>query len=150
MDIFSCCYHSWSTSSIRLYYQTNYSLQALNISIPVLILISVWTERAGPPCLSDVNSVRSITLFLWSLPSCYPSHLPGISGLIVRRVSLQTSFESILEEREYVKLIFWGRIYFLILAHPECKMWIIQAPNTLELWNKLHFEERKKENKHHV
>ena len=33
---------------------------------------------------------------------------------------------------------------FLILAHPVYKMWIIQEPNTLELWNKLHFEERKK------
>ena len=34
-------------------------------------------------------------------------------------------------------------IIFLILAHPVYKMWIIQEPNMLELWNKLHFEERK-------
>ena len=34
-------------------------------------------------------------------------------------------------------------VFFLILAHPVYKMWIIQEPNTLELWNKLHFEERK-------
>ena len=34
--------------------------------------------------------------------------------------------------------------FFLILAHPVYKMWIIQEPNTLELWNKLHFEEEKK------
>jgi len=41
-------------------------------------------------------------------------------------------------------LIFWRRNYFfLILAHPVYKMWIIQEPNTLELWNKLHFEEEK-------
>ena len=33
--------------------------------------------------------------------------------------------------------------FFLILAHPVYKMWIIQEPNTLELWNKLHFEEEK-------
>ena len=26
---------------------------------------------------------------------------------------------------------------------PVYKMWIIQEPNTLELWNKLHFEEEK-------
>jgi len=32
---------------------------------------------------------------------------------------------------------------FLILALPVYKMWIIQEPNTLELWNKLHFEEKK-------
>jgi len=34
-------------------------------------------------------------------------------------------------------------LFFFILAHPVYKMWIIQEPNTLELWNKLHFEERK-------
>jgi len=36
--------------------------------------------------------------------------------------------------------------FFLILAHPVGKMWIIQEPNMLELWNKLHFEEKKTEN----
>ena len=36
-----------------------------------------------------------------------------------------------------------GIIIFLILAHPVYKMWIIQEPNMLELWNKLHFEEEK-------
>jgi len=35
-------------------------------------------------------------------------------------------------------------------AHPVYKIWIIQEPNTLELWNKLHFEEKKTENIHHV
>ena len=41
-------------------------------------------------------------------------------------------------------LTFWRRNYFfLILAHPVYKIWIIQEPNTLELWNKLHFEEEK-------
>ena len=30
-------------------------------------------------------------------------------------------------------------------AHPVYKMWIIQEPNMLELWNKLHFEEKKME-----
>ena len=42
-------------------------------------------------------------------------------------------------------LTFWRRNYFfLILAHPVYKMWI-QEPNTLELWNKLHFKEEKTE-----
>ena len=35
-------------------------------------------------------------------------------------------------------------LFLLILAHPVCKMWIIQEPNTLELWNKQNFEEEKK------
>jgi len=37
-----------------------------------------------------------------------------------------------------------SELFFLILAHPVYKMWIVQEPNTLELWNKLHFEEGKK------
>ena len=40
--------------------------------------------------------------------------------------------------------------FFLILAHPVYKMWIIQEPNTLELWNKLHFEEEKTESIYRV
>ena len=36
-----------------------------------------------------------------------------------------------------------GIIFFLILAHPVYKMWIIQEPNKLALWNKLHFKEKK-------
>ena len=41
-------------------------------------------------------------------------------------------------------------LFFLILAHSVYKMWIIQEPNTLELWNKLHFEEKKTEIIYHV
>jgi len=40
-------------------------------------------------------------------------------------------------------LTFWRQNFFLILAHPVYKMWIIQEPNMLELWNKLHSEEKK-------
>jgi hypothetical protein len=34
-------------------------------------------------------------------------------------------------------------LFFLILAHSVYKMWIIQDQNKLELWNKLHFKEKK-------
>jgi len=40
--------------------------------------------------------------------------------------------------------------FFLILAHPVYKMWIKQEPNTLELWNKLYFEEKETESIHFV
>ena len=40
--------------------------------------------------------------------------------------------------------------FFLISAHPVYKMWIIQEPNKLALWNKLHFEEKKTESIEHV
>ena len=49
-------------------------------------------------------------------------------------------------------LTFWCRNYFFFnFSTPVCKMWIIQEPNTLELWNKLNFEEEKKtESVYHV
>jgi len=34
-------------------------------------------------------------------------------------------------------------LFFFILAHPVYKMWIMQEPNMLELWNKLHYEKEK-------
>ena len=40
--------------------------------------------------------------------------------------------------------------FFKFLAHPEYKMWIKQEPNTLELWNKLHFEEKETESIYRV
>ena len=40
--------------------------------------------------------------------------------------------------------------FLFILAHPVYKMRIIQGPNTLELWNKLHFEEKETESIYHV
>ena len=49
-----------------------------------------------------------------------------------------------------MSLTFWHRNYFLILAHPVYKMWIIQEPNKLELWNKLYFEDNKTESIYHV
>ena len=45
---------------------------------------------------------------------------------------------------------FGAGIIFVILAHPVYKIRIIQEPNTLELWNKLHFEEEKMESIYHV
>ena len=41
-------------------------------------------------------------------------------------------------------------LFSLILAQPVHEMWIIQEPNKLELWNKLHFEEKKTESVYHV
>ena len=47
----------------------------------------------------------------------------------------------------FVKL---NLLFFLISAHPVYKMWIIQEPKKLALWNKLHFEEKKTESIEHV
>jgi len=51
---------------------------------------------------------------------------------------------------EFLNINLLAPVFFLILAHPVYKMWIIQEPNTLELWNKLHFEEEKTENTYYV
>jgi len=50
----------------------------------------------------------------------------------------------------FILTFLWMNYFFLILAHPVYKMWIIQEPNTLELWNKLHFEDKKTESIYHV
>jgi len=56
-----------------------------------------------------------------------------------------TLINELWKETIIVQLTVWRRNYFfLILAHPVYKMWIIREPNKLELWNKLHFEEKKK------
>jgi len=48
-------------------------------------------------------------------------------------------------------LTFWRRNYFFyILAQSVYKMWIKQEPNMLELWNKLHFEEKRMDSIYHV
>ena len=39
-------------------------------------------------------------------------------------------------------LTFRRRIIFQILAHSVFKMWVIQKPNKVALWNKRHFEEK--------
>jgi len=76
----------------------------------------------------------------------------------VWRLSLDFTFSSYTTEDalplryrpQAVKLLA-PELFFLILAHPVYKMWIIQEPNTLELLNKLHFEEKKKrESIYHV
>ena len=41
-------------------------------------------------------------------------------------------------------------LFFFILAYSVYKMWIIQEPNTLALWKKLHFEKEKMESLYHV
>jgi len=46
-------------------------------------------------------------------------------------------------QRSGINLLAPELLFFLILAHSVYKTWILQEPNTLELWNKLHLEEEK-------
>ena len=47
-------------------------------------------------------------------------------------------------------LTFWRRSYFLNFSTPLYKLWIKQEPNMLDLWNKLHLEEKKTESIYRV
>ena len=89
--------------------------------------VTCWTIRG-----LVVDPHRWQGYFLWSL--C----LLPCTYTWIKRSGREPDFKFI------YWLTFWRRNYFLILAHPVYKMWIIQEPNTLELWNKLHFEEKKK------
>ena len=40
---------------------------------------------------------------------------------------------------------FGAGIFFKNLAHPVFKMWILQEPKKIALWNKRHLEERERE-----
>jgi hypothetical protein len=44
--------------------------------------------------------------------------------------------------RKHINLLAMD-FFFQILAHPVFKMWVIQKPNKVALWNKRHFEEKK-------
>jgi hypothetical protein len=41
-------------------------------------------------------------------------------------------------------LTLWRRSFFKIFTHPVFKMWIIQEPNKVELWNKRHFKRKER------
>ena len=51
---------------------------------------------------------------------------------------------------DYINPLVSELLFFLISAHSVYKMWIIQEPNKVALWNKLHFEEKKTESIEHV
>jgi hypothetical protein len=44
----------------------------------------------------------------------------------------------------YVFNLLAPEFYIKILAHSVCKMWITQKPKKVALWNKWHFEEKKR------
>ena len=67
---------------------------------------------------------------------------------IVTRAAWRQQSHCALQRRLHAQLnslnLLAPELFFLILAYPVYKMWITQEPNTLKLWNKLHFEEKKR------
>ena len=58
-------------------------------------------------------------------------------------IRLNSYFISHMARKKLINPLAPELFFFLILAHPVHKMWIIQEPNKLALWNKLHFEDKK-------
>ena len=79
----------------------------------------------------------------------------GVRGNLVWTLLAKMQFITIYLHISYLN--FKMKIYEIlmtlgvkILAHSVYKMWIIQEPNMLELWNKLHSEEEKTESIYYV
>ena len=99
-------------------------------------------------------------LMVWSLCMCTLRHLT-VTPTLKAKVSEQiwyTIFDLPFTKKKTAPSNVCVRInpfapelfFYLILAHPVFKMWIIHEPNKLALWNKLHFEEKKTESIEHV
>jgi hypothetical protein len=75
-----------------------------------------------------------------------------VSRMCVTRVFKRVSFGDIdlkIWNKQVINPLGAG-IFFQILAHPVFKMWIIQEPKKVALWNKRHFKEEKMESVQHV
>jgi len=89
----------------------------------------------------------------WSLTLCDERRLRVFRNSLLRRIFGPKRYEITGKWRtlynEELNLLV-AELFFLILAQPVYKMWIIQEPNMLELWNKLHFLREKTEIIYHV
>ena len=56
----------------------------------------------------------------------------------------QALWESVFVQHGQEGWPFGAGIFFKILAHPVFKMWILQEPKKIALWNKRHTEVKKK------
>ena len=114
----------------------SYYVRILNGDVPNLFpdtFLSFASRKWGNP--------RAITVNIYS-------NVEGLPSRYIKRhiYTTETATRSCPVTFSRHILTFWRRkCIFLILAHPVYKMWIIQEPNTLELWNKRYFEEKKTE-----
>ena len=123
-------------------------------------LLEIWRHTVW--CKDSIISENPVAVFVTSVPQpwTYPQHIHSKCWSfstrkcgVTRDSNNNRNYLTSLDETHCSRptLTFWTRNYFfLVLAHPVYKMRIIQGPNTIELWNKLHFEEEKTESIHHV
>ena len=79
-----------------------------------------------------------------------PLHVTGLAHVsLIGLTTLKLSDEQLKPTRRVINTLAHG-IFFKILAHPVFKMWILQEPKKIALWNKRQLEEKKTENVRHV
>ena len=154
-----------SIHSIFFSHQTNQvDVYVFFLVFPSLLFLQLYAPNVNAPLVRSLNI--NLRCWLKGYSSCWVpllrwkflnKFMPCIIFITLPKQLENSKFStcswSIMNciITRFTNLTFWRRNYFfLILAHPVYKMWIIQVPNKLELWNKLHFEEKKPESIHHV
>jgi len=120
---------------------------AATVSWPTVTLWHVSSNCViGQTTEEDLLSLQGLTQS-WVLPhiksECTDVDMMKWSVLHDLFVSIFLDFCCLCCFVVHLYLTFGAGIFFLILTHPVYKMWILHEPNMLELWNKLHFEEKK-------
>ena len=111
---------------------------------------SILSLITGNKLTSNCNSTEALRIYLnYVLYGDFNSTLHRIKKIYSKGILLQAGFSVVAAVLIYT-LNFWRRIFFQILAHPLFKMWVIQKPNKVALWNKRHFEGEKMEIIQHV
>ena len=90
------------------------------------------------PCLTDrsISNIKTSRLIRFGeITAVYSESHTIHTAVKMKRISILT---------------FWRRIFFLNFSTPVFKMWVIQKPNKVALWNKRHFKETKMEIIQHV
>ena len=106
-----------------------------------------WTFRRRYvyfPARIPVTVPRSCSPVVWSLYWLSYDGWPNFFVFVTVTVSQNTVTKFRILFVLGHRLTFCCRNYFFLnFSTPVYKMWIIQEPNTLELWNKLYFEEKR-------
>ena len=107
----------------------NHTSHFLNTRLIIILPSMPWSSKW-------FLSLRFLPVHSSPLPHTFYMPRPPLSTRFVHANSICWAVQ--------ISNLLGPELFFLILAHPVYKMWVIQEPNTLESWNKLHFEEREK------
>ena len=129
-------WHEWVTKVLMFAVEAEF----VKFAIKRVQMSHPWVQNQRPFC--GAVTCRDVWKNTKDLARPFKNHYAILDSLHGRRF-LPHSFPF------SVNLLAPG-LFFLILTYPVYKMWIIQKPNKLELWKKLHFEEKRTESIHNV